>query len=111
MPGAVKDVLSWYETMDVLLLTSSMEGTSNVAIEALWSGVPVVSTNAGGMAEVVQHEDSGILLDSDDPDVIASAVIRVLNDPRWREVAGKRGHDFVADRFSIDRWVSEIMEL
>ena len=111
LPGSVDNMSAWYRVMDLVLLTSSMEGTSNVAIEALWCKVPVISCNVGGMSEVIEDQVNGVLLDSCEPETIADRVIDSLKNDQWLEQAGSAGHAFVENRFSLDRMTNEILGL
>jgi glycosyltransferase involved in cell wall biosynthesis len=55
-----------------------------VVIEAMACGVPVVATAVGGIAEMVQHGRNGLLVEPDDPDALATAIRRLLDDPALR---------------------------
>ena len=59
-----EDVLCHMQKADVLLLPSVSEGLANVAIEAMVLGLPVISTNAGGMPELVIHNKTGLLYEN-----------------------------------------------
>src|SRR5207253_11234672 len=85
-----------YNTADVLLLTSEMEGTPMVILEALACGTPVVTTPVGGIPVLVKNDENGLLLADTSPSAIACAVQQCLN-YRW---------DRAALAFSIRDWSS-----
>ena len=69
---------------DVFVLTSRYEGFGNVLIEAMASGLPVVATASFGTRDIVEHERTGLLLESHDPHRIAEALERVLRNQEER---------------------------
>ncbi|WP_010663975.1 glycosyltransferase family 4 protein [Marinilabilia salmonicolor] len=69
----------FYQKADLFLLPSVEEGIANVVLEAMAQEVPVVSTNCGGMAEVIKDGENGLLVPVRDPEAIANAVIQVVN--------------------------------
>lgn len=60
------DVLKQMQNADVLVLPSVSEGLANVVIEAMSVGLPVISTNAVGMPELVRHDETGLLFENRD---------------------------------------------
>jgi glycosyltransferase involved in cell wall biosynthesis len=81
-----------YAAVDVCLVTSRQEGGPKAVLEAMASGVPVVSTRVGQAAELVADGENGLLADVDDVDSLAAAVERVHGDSALRErmrVAGR----------------------
>jgi glycosyltransferase involved in cell wall biosynthesis len=92
----------------VLVFTSRWEGFPLSALEGMALGVPVVATNVGGLSEVIKDGESGILVDSRSPEVIASAVRKVLEDKPLRERIIAEGRRRVQEHFSEDRMLSEI---
>jgi glycosyltransferase involved in cell wall biosynthesis len=85
--------------VDLALLTSEAEGIPGVAIEALMAGCPIVTVPVGGVTAVVEHGVTGLVLDGDDPAVMAEAVAGLLADggTRGRMSRESRGR---TDRFS-----------
>jgi glycosyltransferase involved in cell wall biosynthesis len=71
------DVLA---AMDVFVLCSRNEGFGRVLVEAMASGVPVVSTDVGGAAEVLDEGKAGVLVSSGEPEKLAAAVMQILRD-------------------------------
>ena len=69
---------------------------------------PMVATNSGGIPEVVQHEYNGLLVDYDDDEALSQAMERVLTDKHLRAKLVKNGRKTVQDKFTIERYASEI---
>jgi glycosyltransferase involved in cell wall biosynthesis len=106
--GFRDDVGAVYAACDVIALTSSNEGTPVTVIEALAAGVPVVSTNVGGVADIVDDGRTGLLAPPADVDGIASQLRRLAADPEERTRMGQSGRASVIDRYSIPRLVREV---
>jgi glycosyltransferase involved in cell wall biosynthesis len=112
MPGLSRDVAPWYDLMDVVLLTSEREGTSNTALEAQALGRPVVSPAVGGMPETFVPGTSGFLVSADpSPVEIAACVTRALMDTAWRDQAEQAARSFVRGRFSVERMIGDTLDL
>jgi glycosyltransferase involved in cell wall biosynthesis len=104
------DVETVYAATDLVVLTSDNEGMPVSLIEAALAGVPAVATDVGSVAEVVQHEATGILADTDH-EALARAVIRLLADEQTRHYMGVRAHAWATARFGPERLVSDIEQL
>lgn len=76
-----------------------------VALEAALMARPVVATRVGGLAEVVEHGTTGILVERDDPDVLASAILNLLEDPATADRLGLTARRRAEIRFSWDECV------
>ncbi|HEV2109739.1 MAG TPA: glycosyltransferase [Gammaproteobacteria bacterium] len=109
--GLEKQALEAIASMDIFLLTSRLEGLSNVLIEAQALGVPAVTTRAGGAPEALQHKTTGWVLSSDKPDHAAAEIVRLLKDEPWLRTAGKAGPEFVKSRFGLQRMLDETTQL
>ena len=97
-----------FASMDVFLLTSRYEGTPNVAIEAQWLGVPVVSTPAGGTEETLD-EANGWIVRKRDPRAIASQVIR--SRPAESAASARERPVVAHERFGIERMIDETLDV
>jgi glycosyltransferase involved in cell wall biosynthesis len=106
--GYVDDVASVYAASDVFLLSSANEGTPVVAIEALAAGVPVVATDAGGTATVVDDGETGLLAPVGDVTALAAHVRGLQDDDDRRRAFGERGAKRMRERFSTTRMTDEI---
>jgi glycosyltransferase involved in cell wall biosynthesis len=111
MPGTLPDPRIGVAAMDVFLLTSQVEGTPNVLIEAQQLGCPVVTTAAGGSAETLDHGTTGWVVHDRKPQELANRILQVLDDAEWRSRAQRRAPDFVSRRFGIERMVDETTQV
>jgi glycosyltransferase involved in cell wall biosynthesis len=116
-PGAVEliepvqDTGPIYRQADVLVLTSDFEGTPNVVLEAMASGLPVVATRVGGVPEVVSHGETGYLTDPGDERSMTDALLGLINSPNLRAELGNRAHDYVRANHSLTRLPRLLSEL
>lgn len=100
MPG-------WYREADICVIsTLACEGTSFSCIEGLASGCAVVSTNAGGLPDLIQDEYNGLLVDPF-PESLAAAINRLIEDPvergRLQESARRSAASFAVKKWR-QRW-------
>ncbi len=100
-----------YADTDITILTSDNEGTPVCLIESLASGVPVVSTNVGGVCDVVTDGVDGFLAPPGDADALAEHVIRLLDDESLRDKMGAAGKNSAMSRFNQSRLFSDIKNL
>jgi glycosyltransferase involved in cell wall biosynthesis len=111
-PGVRRDIATWLELMDVVLLTSRNEGTPNVLLEAQALGRPVVATAVGGNAETFIPEKTGILLPANpSAEEVADAVLRVLGDRSFVERARAQAPWFIRQNFCDKRMTAEFLDL
>lgn len=94
-------VLEAYETARVAVLPSYVETFGMVAAEAMIRGCPVVFGNRTSGPEVVEHQQSGLLVDPDQVDEIATATIRLLADDDLATRLGTVGQQRARDLFSV----------
>ncbi len=101
--GGVSDTRSLYREAAVCVLTSEYEGTPNVLLEAMASGLPVVAANVGGVPQIVQDGQTGFLLESWDIDGFVAALARLARSPELRTEMGRRARAFVEENHSLHR--------
>jgi glycosyltransferase involved in cell wall biosynthesis len=92
-----------YHEAAVCVLTSDFEGTPNVLLEAMASGLPVVATNVGGVPGIVQHGRTGFLHEPDDLEGLVANVFDLVTNSRLRTEMGQRARAFVEERHNLQR--------
>jgi colanic acid/amylovoran biosynthesis glycosyltransferase len=96
---------------DAFLLSSLSEGLSNAALEAMACGLPVVTTDVGGMGEAIRDGVEGLLTPPRDPAALAEALERLWRDPALRARLGAAGRGRVLRDFSLPAQVAQFVEL
>jgi GalNAc-alpha-(1->4)-GalNAc-alpha-(1->3)-diNAcBac-PP-undecaprenol alpha-1,4-N-acetyl-D-galactosaminyltransferase len=94
--GQVKDISSYYARSDIFVLPSRYEGCPNALLEAMSHELPVIVTDAStGPLEIVENEVCGLVVPSENPEALANAMERMINDKELRERLGRAGMDRV----------------
>jgi glycosyltransferase involved in cell wall biosynthesis len=110
MPGAVRDVGSWYRVMDLHMLTSEREGLSNAAIECQHFGVPILAPDVGGLSEAMLPGVTGRLVLKDaGPASFAAEAMRIWSDVAWRESVRTSAPAFVRTEFASAHALEEMI--
>ena len=101
-PGHQTDVRPFYEAADMVVSPSHTEGVSNVILEAMAFGKPVVATRVGGTPEIVEHERSGLLVEAQNPSELAAAIMRLDHDPTLKALVVAGARQRVCEHFAFD---------
>lgn len=95
------------KNFDIFILTSYKEGLPNVVMEAMSFGIPVVSTNVGGVKELIEHKKTGFLVPSNDLEGLVYYCSQLINSPTLRHQIGNAAIGFIKDQFSSGKMVNE----
>ena len=106
-----------YQQSDVFALSpvvmenGDRDGIPNVLLEAMASGLPVVSTNISGIPELIQNGCNGLLVEPGNPAALADALASLLLDPALRDRLGRDARDSVVREFDAGRNVGKLASL
>lgn len=110
--GAVghDELPAYYAAADLAVLpsTSRLEAFGIVALEAMACARPVVATDIPGVAEVVEQEVTGLLVEPFSPEDIGRKVTRLVGDPKLRLAMGAAGRKRVLERFAAEKVVDRL---
>ena len=90
MVGMQRNVPEWMQAMDVFVHASEREPFGIVVIEAMSLGKPVIATKPGGPEEIITDGVDGQLVTWDQPEELAKAILKYLQDPQWARSVGER---------------------
>ncbi|PAK65522.1 N-acetyl-alpha-D-glucosaminyl L-malate synthase BshA [Staphylococcus caprae] len=100
--GKQNDVSAFYQLSDLVLLLSEKESFGLTLLEAMKTGVLPIGTNAGGIKEVIKHEETGYVVDIGDSEQAAQYAIRLLEDEALYTEMQSRMLDDIRDRFASE---------
>jgi L-malate glycosyltransferase len=109
--GYVDNPMDAISTCDICLLSSDSEGFPNTVVEYCAAGRPVVSTNVGGVREIIENGANGFLVPARDVVAMTSALRTLAHDQALREKMGRAGRELVEASFTATREASQLMDI
>lgn len=106
--GLRHDVARLLTCGDVFALPTRYDAFPTVILEAMGSGLPVVASRVGGVPEIVESPETGLLVPPGDPGVLAQTLIELLGQPERRRTMGTVGRLRVLETFSTEKWVERL---
>lgn len=107
LAGPQTDMPAFYASVDLLISSSRQEGLPMALLEGMASALPLVATRVGAVPELVIDGQTGILVETDDPEALATGLARLLADPELRSRYGLAGRDRVMEQYSAQRMAAE----
>jgi len=108
--GERSDVAALMKATDLLVAPSLREGMSNVILEAMALGLPVLATRVGGTPEVIEDGRHGVLVDPTDTQALGDAMLQLIDDPVRRQAIGQAGRQKVLEQYSPPAMVSAMLK-
>jgi colanic acid/amylovoran biosynthesis glycosyltransferase len=93
------------------VLTSEHEGTPNVLLEAMATGLPVIATNVGGVPEIVEHGRTGFLVAEDNFGHLVNTTRALIQNSRLRAEIGTQARSYVEECHSVHRLPAYLADL
>ncbi len=106
--GLQTEVRPYLAAFDVYMMSSVFEGLPVALLEAMASGCPVISTDAGGIKEVIRHKKDGYLCHIDESDKLVQFAIDLFADEAKRKSVAIEGRSRIEEAFSMDKMVREL---
>ena len=97
-----EDMPAYFNQAKILVLPSLAEGHPRALIEAMACGMPIIGTNVFGINNVLQHEETGYLCETD-ADSIAAAIETVLSKPTLMQTMGENARNFAVEHYSLEQ--------
>jgi phosphatidyl-myo-inositol dimannoside synthase len=102
------EIAGCYSQCDVFALPSTGEGFGFVFLEAMAFGKPVIGAAAGGVTDIIQHEENGLLALPNDFEQLVQSLERLLASASLRSKLGKKGAETVRSKFQFDSFRSRL---
>jgi L-malate glycosyltransferase len=109
--GFRRDVPDLLATADMFILPSHLEGLCTSLLDAMAFGLPIVATTAGGIPEVITHEQTGLLVPPRDAQALSAAVLRLRQDPALAVRLGGSASARIQEKFHASATASQTIEL
>jgi glycosyltransferase involved in cell wall biosynthesis len=109
--GLRRDIPQLMSAATISVMPSLNEALSNVLLESMAAGAPVVATRVGGTPEAIDDGKNGLLVPPGDPRAMAGAIAALLTDPGRRRRLGAAARQSINERFSMDRMVAATEQL
>ena len=109
--GWRKDLATLYGATDLFVLTSRNEGTPVALMEAMATAVPGISTDVGGVRDVMTGPERGVLVPFGSGQALADAALSLLEAPERRHAMGAAARADVVARFGLDRLLDNTVAL
>ncbi len=111
LTGHRNDLKDIYASFDVFLMTSLTEGMPNTVLEAMALELPVISTNVGGLPELVSEGESGLLFPVGDVDALSEAVVKLLTDEDLRKKFSSAARQRIEQYFDFLNRVKDLEDV
>lgn len=108
--GFREDIAAILKSLDAYVLSSRSEGLGTAILEALAVGLPVVATDVGGIPDSVRHERTGLLVPPDQPDALAAAMLRLMQDADLRRRLGEGAAAMVREEFAVENLLRQTID-
>ena len=110
--GRKENVSNCLNASDIFVLASLWEGFGLAIVEAMACGLPVITTNVGGIPEIIQDKISGLLVDPKDSEILAQKIDYLLNlDADSKERFALKGRKIVEQKFPLEKMMTKYEEL
>jgi L-malate glycosyltransferase len=106
--GYQSDTQIFYELMDIFALVSSTEGFGIAAVEAMFTGLPVISSNVGGLPSIVVHEETGFIIDPISPQVVSRGIGDLYKNRALCKRMGEAGKARAYKVFHAQRYAQDV---
>ena len=109
--GMVANVADYMSVADIFVLPSASEGLSVALLEAMSSGAVPVATAISGNVDLIQHQETGLLVESGEVDGLRAALEQALSSPAWRSGTAQRARDHIVAGYDLRVIAAQLAQL
>jgi len=104
--SGVPNAAKFLKSFDIFVLPSVKEGLPYVILEAGLAKLPVIASNVGGVSEIITDGENGLLVPPKNPEALAEAIKKLINDKATREKLAQNLHQKILQDFSLQKMLS-----
>jgi glycosyltransferase involved in cell wall biosynthesis len=108
MTSWIHDIKTFNAGMDIICLTSNNEGTPVSLIEAQACNIPIITTDVGGVRDIVKNNETGYIVPKNNAEIFAEKLLLLIEDEKNRKKLSQNGWSFVKDNFHYTRLVKDM---
>lgn len=109
--GFCRQHLDMVNTFDVFLLSSIFEGLPYALLDVMALAIPVVATDVVGTRDIIINGETGLLVESENPEALSQAIIELLQDSDKRYAMGLSGRSLVAEKYDLSIMIQNMEKL
>lgn len=107
LAGAISNAADLLSAFNIYVCTSVKEGFPYSILEAMYSGLPIISTNVGGIPDMIKDGVNGLLVDPGQANDMADDIIELLNNLEFQERLGRQARQDVIEKFSLEKMAAD----
>ena len=111
MTGFLNNIHEVLPELDIFLMTSQTEGLGTSVLDAFAARVPVVATRAGGIPEMVIHEQTGLLAEIKNAQQLATHLKRLVEQPKFREALTNHAYQHLTTSFTKEKMAESTLRI
>ena len=105
--GKKENAARYLKAFDIYVCSSVKEGFPYSILEAMAAGLPIVSTNVGGIPEMIQNQKNGLLIEPKNPSELATSIKFLIENPELANQLGNQAKITVKEKFSIKKMIEK----
>ena len=108
MPGFCDDIFSMLSTAHLFVLPSLHESSPNALIEAMGVGLPCIASSVGGVIDLIDHQENGLLIPPQASGALADAINDILTNPELAAHLGRNARQRIKEMFNNDKSIQQL---
>jgi glycosyltransferase involved in cell wall biosynthesis len=111
LSGGIDHAADIMPAFDLYVCSSVKEGFPYVLLEAMYAGLPIISSNVGGIPDMVRHNKNGLLMESKNPDQLAERILKLCANKDLRTKLGENAKKAVLEKFKLEHMIAKTVEI
>lgn len=111
LTGFIPDAKQYLSAFNIFVLPSLKEGLPYTLLEAMAAGLPTIATKVGGIPDIIQNNENGLMIPPADPISLTEALKKLMNDSATRIRLGERARQTIKTKFALDAMIQKTVTL